>query len=76
MVYGRNEVRLFFKSLDLAGYAFVSTFITDGITVNIFAYYSSETQGQVKYYQYLKSSFLFISSYKDFKKSRRRLRNL
>jgi hypothetical protein len=76
MVYGRNEARSFLESPDPAGHAFVSTFTTDGTTLNTFAHYSSETQGQVKYHQYPESSSLLISSYKDFKKSRRRLRNL
>jgi len=76
MVYGRNEARLFLGSPDPTGHAFVSTFTTDGTTVNTFAHYSSETQGHVKYHQYPESSSLLISSYKDFKKSRQRLRNL
>ncbi|KAK0101219.1 hypothetical protein ONS95_012798 [Cadophora gregata] len=76
MVYGRNEARSYLESPDPPGYAFVSTFTTDGTTVNTFAHYSSETQGQVKYHQYPESSSLLISSYQDFKKSRRRLRNL
>lgn len=76
MVYGRNRARSFLKSPDPAGHAFVSTFTTDGTTLNTFAYYSSESQGQVKYHQYPTSSSFLISSYKDFEKGRRRLRNL
>ncbi|KAM3084732.1 hypothetical protein ACMFMG_003190 [Clarireedia jacksonii] len=76
MVYGRNKARSFLKDPDPAGHAFVSTFTTDGTILNTFAHYSSETQGQLKYHQSLTSSSLLISSYEDFKKSRRRLRNL
>ena len=44
--------------------------------LNTFAHFSSETGGEAKYHQYPTSSSLLISSYEDFKKSRRRLRNL
>jgi hypothetical protein len=43
MVYGRNEARSFLEEPDPADHAFVSTFTTDGTTVNTFAHYSSET---------------------------------
>lgn len=76
MVYGRNNARSFLESPDPDGHAFVSTFTTDGTTLNTFAHYSSEIQGQVKYHQCPTSSSFLISSYEDFKKSRRRLRNL
>jgi len=76
MVYGRNEARSFLESPDPAGHAFISTFTTDGTTLNIFDHYSSESQGQVKYHQYPTSNSFLISTYEDFKKSRRQLRNL
>ncbi|TAQ91129.1 hypothetical protein B7494_g575 [Chlorociboria aeruginascens] len=76
MVYSRNEARLFLNKPDPSGYAYVRTFIIDGTILNTYAHYSSEIEDQVKYYQYPTSSSLLISSYKDFKKSRRRLRNL
>ncbi|KAE8445148.1 hypothetical protein EG329_013644 [Mollisiaceae sp. DMI_Dod_QoI] len=75
MVYGRNEARSFLERPDPAGHAYVQTFTTDGTTLNTFAHYSSESQDQVKYHQYPTSSSFFISSYDDFRKSRRRLRN-
>jgi hypothetical protein len=76
IVYGRNEARSFLESPDPAGHAFISTFTTDGTTLNIFDHYSSESQGQVKYHQYPTSNSFLISTYEDFKKSRRQLRNL
>lgn len=76
MVYGRNQARSFLESPDPAGHAYVQTFTTDGTTLNTFAHYSSETQGQLKYHQFPTSSSLLISSHEDFKKSRQRLRNL
>jgi hypothetical protein len=76
MAYGRNKARSFLEGPDPLNYAFVSTFTTDGATLNTFAHYSSETQGQVKYYQCPTSSSFLISIYEDFKKSRRLLRNV
>jgi hypothetical protein len=76
MVYGRNKARSFLGSPDPDGHAFVFTFTTDGTSINTFAHYSSQTNGQVKYHQYPTSSSFLLSSYEDFKKGRRRLRNL
>ncbi|KAL5326602.1 hypothetical protein ACEPPN_004289 [Leptodophora sp. 'Broadleaf-Isolate-01'] len=75
MVYGRHEARSFLKSPDPVSHAYIQTFTTDGTTLNTFAHYLSESQDQVKYYQYPTSSSFLISSYEDFKQSRRRLRN-
>jgi hypothetical protein len=75
MVHGRNKARSFLKSPDPPGHAFVSTFTTDGTTLNTFAHYSSQSEGQVEYHQFPTSSSFLIASYEDFKKSRRRLRN-
>ncbi|KAH6714503.1 hypothetical protein BKA61DRAFT_461383, partial [Leptodontidium sp. MPI-SDFR-AT-0119] len=76
IVYGRNEARSFLNKPDPTGHAYVRTFTTDGTTLNTYTHYASESEGQVKYYQYPTSSSFLISSYEDFKKSRRRLRNL
>jgi hypothetical protein len=76
MVYGRNKARSFLNRPDPTGHAYVRTFTTDGTTLNTYAHYASESKGQVKYHQYPTSSSFLISTYEDFKKSRRRLRNL
>ena len=76
MVYARNEACSFLGSPDPVDHAYVQTFTTDGATLNTFTHFSTESQGQVKYHQYPTSSSFLISSYEDFKKSRRRLRNL
>jgi hypothetical protein len=75
MVYGREQARSFLESPDPDGHAFVSTFTTDGTTLNTYAHYSSQSGDQVKYHQFPTSSSFLISSYEDFKKSRERLRN-
>ncbi len=79
MVYARNEAcSSFLGSPDPVDHAYVQTFTTDGTTLNTFTHFStkSQGQGQVKYHQYPTSNSFLISSYEDFKKSRRRLRNL
>ena len=76
MVYGRNKARSFFNSPDPSEHAYVQTFTTDGTNLNTFAHYSHKCEGQLEYHQYPTSSSLVISSYEDFKKARRRLRNL
>jgi hypothetical protein len=76
MVYARNEACSFLGSPDPIDHAYIQTFTTDGTTLNTFVHYSSESQGQVKYHQYPTSSSFLMSSYEDFKESRRRLRNL
>jgi hypothetical protein len=75
MVYGRNQARSFVESPDPDGHAYVHTFTTDGTTLTTYAHYSSQSGGQVKYHQFPTSSSFLISSYEDFKTSRRRLRN-
>jgi hypothetical protein len=75
MVYGRNRARSFLGKPDPAGEAYVQTFTTDGTTLNTFAHYSSQSLDQVQYHQYPTSSSFLVSSYDDFKQSRRRLRN-
>lgn len=78
MVYGRDKARSFIKSPDPDGYAYVQTFITDGNLLNTYAHYSSASQDQddVEYHQCETSSTYLTSSYEDFKKGRRLLRNL
>ncbi len=76
MVYGRNRALSFLNNPDPAGHASISTFTTDGTTLNIFDHHSSKSQDEVKYDIYPTTSSFVISTYEDFKKSRRRLRNL
>jgi hypothetical protein len=76
MVYARNEACSYLGNPDPIDHAYVQTFTTDGKLLHTFTNFSTESQGQVKYHQYPTSSSFLISSYEDFKKSRRRLRNL
>lgn len=76
MVFARNEALSFLGRSDCPGHAHVSTFTTDGTTLNAFAHYSSTFQGQVNYHQYPTSTSPLTSSYEDFKKGLERLRNL
>jgi hypothetical protein len=76
MVYARDQACSFLGSPDPTSHAYVQTFTTDGTTLNTFAHYSTESQGHVTYHQYPTSSSFLVSSYEDYKTSRRRLRNL
>ncbi|KAI1144735.1 hypothetical protein F4825DRAFT_467869 [Nemania diffusa] len=59
------------------GHAEVTTFTTDGTTLNQYAHYAEETEdGKTKYHQYRIKSTNLIDSYEDFKDGRRGLRNL
>lgn len=76
MVYGRNRARSYLDCPDSTDHAYVQTFTTDCTTLNTFAHYADKSTDRVKYHQYPTSNSLVISSYEDFKKARRRLRNL
>lgn len=76
MVYGRNRARSYLDCPDPTGHAYVQTFTTDGTILNTFAHYADKSTGRVKYHQYSTSSSFVVSNYEDFKKARRRLRNL
>ena len=76
MVYARNEATSFLGSPDPNASAHVVTFTSDGTSINTFANHSLNMHGQIEYHQYPITSSLIRSSYEDFKKGRRQLRNL
>ena len=60
----------------LAGHAKITTFITDGTNLNLFAHYAAESEdGETEYHQYPISSTNLKNSFEEFKKGRRQLRN-
>jgi hypothetical protein len=79
LVYGRSRALEYLNDVDPPGYAAVSTFTTDGTTVNFFAHYavlSEEEEGKIEYHQYPIASTNLTNSYEEFKKGRNQLRNL
>jgi hypothetical protein len=55
LVYGRNRALEYLGGADPPGHAVISTFTTDGTTINFFAHYAavSEVDGKTEYHQYL-----------------------
>ncbi|KAL2022930.1 hypothetical protein VTK56DRAFT_4145 [Thermocarpiscus australiensis] len=79
LVYGRNRALEYLGDADPAGHAVVSTFTTDGTSVNFFAHYSATSQeeaGKIEYHQYPITSTNLTNSFEEFKKGRMQLRNL
>ncbi|KAI0868141.1 hypothetical protein GGS24DRAFT_483248 [Hypoxylon argillaceum] len=77
LVYARNQALSYMGRSDPPGHAEVTTFTTDGTTLNQYAHYAEETEdGKTKYHQYRIKSTNLIDSYEDFKAGRRGLRNL
>jgi hypothetical protein len=75
MVYGRDEACSYLGRSDPPNHAFVSSFTADGTTINSFAHYSTTSQNHTKYHQYPITSSFLTTSFKDYKKGRRQLRN-
>ena len=76
MVHARNEACTYLRTPDPADQASVHTFTTDGAILNTYAHFSTNESGQIKHQPYPTSSSFLTSSYSDFRRSRRRLRNL
>ncbi|KAJ8132861.1 hypothetical protein O1611_g761 [Lasiodiplodia mahajangana] len=78
LVYARNQALKFIGKPDPPGHAGVTTFTTDGSSLNVFAHYSTlseEGDGTLQYHQYPIKSTNLIDSYRGFKAGRRELRN-
>ncbi|KAK0615766.1 hypothetical protein B0T17DRAFT_496990 [Bombardia bombarda] len=76
LVYARNEALKLVGKPDLPGHAEITTFTTDGTTLNLFAHYASPSEdGTLKYHQYPIKSTLLIDSHQGLKDGRRGLRN-
>ncbi|KAL7970113.1 hypothetical protein HDV63DRAFT_394400 [Trichoderma sp. SZMC 28014] len=76
LVYARNQALSYMGRSDPPGHAEVTTFTTDGTTLNQYAHYAEESEdGTTKYHQYRIKSINLIDSHKEFKDGRRSLRN-
>jgi len=79
LVYGRNRALDHLDTPEDAGHAAVTTFTTNGTTLNTFAHHAalSETvEGRTDYHTYPITSTNLTLSFEEFKKGRRQLRNL
>ncbi|KAF4469534.1 heterokaryon incompatibility [Fusarium albosuccineum] len=76
LVYARNQALSYMGRSDPPGLAKVTTFTTDGTTLNQYAHYAEESEdGTTKYHQYRIKSTNLIDSHQEFRDGRRGLRN-
>ncbi|KAF2962856.1 hypothetical protein GQX73_g10717 [Xylaria multiplex] len=76
LVFARNQALSYMGKPDPPGHAEVTTFATDGTTLNQYAHYAEELEdGTTKYHQYHVKSTNLINSHKDFRDGYKHLRN-
>ncbi|KAI8960869.1 hypothetical protein F5Y11DRAFT_328373 [Daldinia sp. FL1419] len=76
LVYARGKALSHMGKSDPPGHAEVTTFTTDGTTLNLFAHYAAETEdGTLEYHQHRIKSTNLIDSHEDFKDGYKQLRN-
>lgn len=77
LVYARNQALSYLGKPDPQGHAEVTTFTTDGTTLNMFAHYAAPSEdGTLKYHQYPIKSTNLTDSHQGLKDGRRGLRNI
>jgi hypothetical protein len=76
MVFARGEANRYLGTSDPAEHAVVTTFTTDGSTVDTWAHYSIPVGNRLEYHQYPISHASLTTDYNEFKTARRQLRNL
>ena len=78
LVYVRSRALALLGIPDRSNQAVISTFITDGTTVEVFAHYAvpAPESGKMVYHQYSIASSGLTSSVEDLEKGRRMLKNL
>ncbi|KAH6630211.1 hypothetical protein B0J18DRAFT_93229 [Chaetomium sp. MPI-SDFR-AT-0129] len=76
LVFARNQALAHIGKPDPPGHAEVTTFATDGTTLNQYAHYAEESEdGTTKYHQYRFKSTNLIDSHGGFKDGYKHLRN-
>ncbi|KAK5651085.1 hypothetical protein OQA88_13705 [Cercophora sp. LCS_1] len=76
LVFARNQALDAMGRSDPPGHANVTTFVTDGITLNLFAHYATEAEdGALEYHQYRVKSTNLVDSHEGFKDGCKQLRN-
>ncbi len=74
-VYARNQALSYLEKPDPPGHAEVTTFITDGNNLDIYAHYATQSDDRTEYHQYPVRSIKLTDSYEEFKIGQRALRN-
>ncbi|KAK0621404.1 hypothetical protein B0T17DRAFT_508754 [Bombardia bombarda] len=76
LVYARNQALSYVGKTDPPGHAEVTTFTTDGTTINTYAHYTTRSEdGTLEYHQYPVRSTTLVDSHQGLKDGRRGLRN-
>ncbi|OAA64163.1 hypothetical protein SPI_02810 [Niveomyces insectorum RCEF 264] len=78
LVHARTQALAHMRKKDPPGHAAATTFTTDGTNLNLYAHYAApaeDDEDTLEYHQYPISSTNLTSSYEDFKKGRKQLRN-
>ncbi|KAI0117716.1 hypothetical protein GGR51DRAFT_264758 [Nemania sp. FL0031] len=76
LVYARNKALAFLGKSDPPGHAKITTFTTDGTTLNLYAHYATPLEDDtVEYHQYNYASLNLMGSYNEHKNGRKGLRN-
>jgi hypothetical protein len=78
LVYARNQALSYMGRSDPPGHSEVTTFTTDGTTLNLFAHYAAPStagDGTVEYHQYRVKSTNLVDSHQGLKDGRKGLRN-
>jgi len=78
LVYARNQALSYMGRSDPPGHSEVTTFTTDGTTLNLFAHYAAPStagDGTVEYHQHPVKSTNLMDSHQGLKDGRRGLRN-
>ncbi|KAK0655321.1 hypothetical protein B0T16DRAFT_498983 [Cercophora newfieldiana] len=78
MVHARRQALAYMGKSDPPGHAAITTFATDGTTLNMYAHYaipSEEDEDRLEYHQYKYASTNIKDSYQGHKEGRRGLRN-
>lgn len=77
MVYGRNQALEYLGDPDPLGHSAITTFTSNGESVNLFAHHASSTgeDGAVEYHQHRLTQTNLTESYESFKKGRKQIRN-
>jgi hypothetical protein len=75
LVYARNQALSYLGKSDPPGYAEITTFTTDGTSLNFYSHHIAQTEDKtLKYHQYPEASYNLMK-FNEYKDGRRHLRN-
>ncbi|EFX01617.1 heterokaryon incompatibility protein [Grosmannia clavigera kw1407] len=75
MVYARNQALSYLEQPDRPGYAVVTTFTTDGTSLNLYAHYTSCANDDTTQYHQYRFASANLTTYQGYKNAQRGIRN-